>query len=42
MDLPQSLVLDLLAVDAIEHGGAERKNTGADALTALRQMAKMR
>lgn len=42
MDLPQSLVLDLLAVDAIERGGAQRKNTGADALNALQQMAKLR
>lgn len=42
MDLPQSLVLDLLAVDAIERGGAQRKNTGADALTALQEMAKLR
>lgn len=42
MNLPQSLVLDLLAVQAIEKGGAQRKNTGADALKALQSMAKMR
>ncbi len=42
MALPLSLILDLVAVQAIEEGGAERKNTGADAWDALKQMARMR
>lgn len=42
MDLPQSLILDLVAVQAIEQGGAERKMTGADAWESLRAMSKLR
>lgn len=42
MDLPQSLILDLVAVSAIEEGGAERKMTGEDAKNALAEMAKLR
>lgn len=42
MTLPLSLIMDLVAVQAIEQGGAERKMTGADAWDALRDMSKMR
>lgn len=42
MDLPQSLVLDLIAVQAIEEGGAERKMTGEDAKKSLLAISKLR
>lgn len=42
MTLPLSLILDLVAVQAIEEGGAERKMTGQDAWTALQAISKMR
>ena len=42
MNLPLSLVLDLVAVQAIEEGGAERKMTGEDAKASLRAIAALR
>ena len=42
MTLPQSLILDLVAVQAIEEGGAERKMTGEDARASLLAMSKLR
>ena len=42
MDLPQSLVLDLVAAQAVLEGGAERKMTGADAKASLWQIAALR
>lgn len=42
MNLPLSLILDLVAVQAIEEGGAERKMTGQDARDSLLAMSKMR
>lgn len=42
LDLPQSLVLDLVAAQAIIEGGAERKMTGADAWESLQAMSEMR
>ena len=41
MTLPLSLILDLVAVQAIEEGGAERKMTGEDAWQSLKEMARM-
>ena len=42
LDLPQSLVLDLVAAQAILEGGAERKMTGKDAKASLRAIAQLR
>lgn len=42
MDLPLSLILDLVAVQAIEEGGAERKMVGQDAWDSLKAMSKLR
>lgn len=42
MTLPLSLILDLVSVQAIEQGGAERKMTGDDALESLKAMSKLR
>lgn len=42
MNLPLSLVLDLVAAQAVLEGGAERKMTGADALESLKAMSKLR
>ena len=42
LDLPQSLVLDLVASQAILEGGAERKMTGDDAKASLLQIAQLR
>ena len=42
MTLPQSLVLDLVAVQAIEEGGAERRMTGEDAWESLKKMAQLK
>lgn len=42
MDLPLSLILDLVAVRAIEEGGAERKMTGEDAKASLLAISKLR
>lgn len=42
MNLPLSLILDLVAVQAIEEGGAERKMSGKDARDSLRAIAKLR
>lgn len=42
MTLPLSLILDLVAVQAIEQGGAERKMTGDDAWESLKAMSKLR
>ncbi|MBO7667535.1 MAG: hypothetical protein J6T26_03645 [Firmicutes bacterium] len=42
MDLPLSLILDLVAVQAIEEGGAERKMRGEDAKASLLEISKLR
>lgn len=42
MTLPLSLILDLVAVQAIEQGGAERKMMGDDAWESLKAMSKLR
>jgi len=42
MDLPLSLILDLVAVQAIEEAGAERKMRGEDAKASLLAISKLR
>ena len=42
MALPLSLIMDLVAVQAIEQGGAERRMTGEDAKASLRKIAQLR